>query len=443
MSAADYLRLHQARNDWIAQVNARIARFDALLSPTTPITAPLLAAVAPASALDPAQDAARDAAFVTANALLLRNTSVVNMLDGCALSIPCHLPGELPMGLMLWHGADRDDALLNLGLLAESSLLTEALRQGAQRASATALLNHAQRLPATPLPLFNSASTRALEQAALAWHPQPSLMQRAGRACAQLAQALAPHAQHMWVLCGPGNNGGDGLAAAAILAAQGREVDPDLAGPARTLQQRHLGRAAASTKPSHSLERHAPGPAAARPHRGCPAWPGLAQPGSGQPRIAALLQHSYASPATVLAVDLPSGLQADTGLWQAGYAPQTPHHSPSHQQRHTLSLLTLKPGLFTADGRDAAGQIWFDDLGLGQLPIALQPCAHRLAAPPCCTDHGRIGGPSPRQSRRAVLAMCWSLAARACKRGRPCKARRFWPPVPPCTMARAGCFCTC
>ena len=134
MSAADYLRLHQARNDWIAQVNARIARFDALLSPTTPITAPLLAAVAPASALDPAQDAARDAAFVTANALLLRNTSVVNMLDGCALSIPCHLPGELPMGLMLWHGADRDDALLNLGLLAESNLLTEALRQGAQRA---------------------------------------------------------------------------------------------------------------------------------------------------------------------------------------------------------------------------------------------------------------------------------------------------------------------
>ena len=40
----------------------------------------------------------------------------------------------LPMGLMLWHGAGRDDALLNLGLLAESSLLTEALRQGAQRA---------------------------------------------------------------------------------------------------------------------------------------------------------------------------------------------------------------------------------------------------------------------------------------------------------------------
>lgn len=52
-----------------------------------------------------------------------------------------------------------------------------------------------QRLPATPLPLFNSANTRTLEQAALAWHPQPSLMQRAGRACAQLAQALAPHAQ--------------------------------------------------------------------------------------------------------------------------------------------------------------------------------------------------------------------------------------------------------
>lgn len=131
MSAADYLRLQHNRQDWMARVNARIAGFDALLSPTTPITAPLLAAVAPASGT--AQDAQRDAAFFTANSLLLRNTSVVNMLDGAALSIPCHLPGELPMGLMLWHGAHRDDALLNLGLLAESALLGYAQAQGAQR----------------------------------------------------------------------------------------------------------------------------------------------------------------------------------------------------------------------------------------------------------------------------------------------------------------------
>src|SRR5574344_3159410 len=73
-------------------------------------------------------------------------------------------------------------------------------------------------------PLLNTAQTRQVEQAALPQHLQPSLMQRAGQACAQLARALAPHAQRAWVLCGPGNNGGDGLVAAAHLAAAGLQV---------------------------------------------------------------------------------------------------------------------------------------------------------------------------------------------------------------------------
>ncbi len=133
IGAADYIALQRARQRWIAQVEAAIAGFDALLSPTTAITAPRLADVAPATGQDAAQDAQRDAAFFTANALLLRNTSVVNMLDGCAISLPCHLPGELPMGLMLWHGRDRDDAVLALGQLVETCLLEYAHRQGAQR----------------------------------------------------------------------------------------------------------------------------------------------------------------------------------------------------------------------------------------------------------------------------------------------------------------------
>ena len=64
----------------------------------------------------------RDAEFFRVNALLLRNTSVVNMLDGCALSLPCHEAGELPVGLMVWHGALRDDPVLNIGLLIEQEL---------------------------------------------------------------------------------------------------------------------------------------------------------------------------------------------------------------------------------------------------------------------------------------------------------------------------------
>ena len=61
-----------------------------------------------------------DEEFFRVNALLLRNPSVVNMLDGCAISIPCHAPGELPVGLMIWQSAMRDDTVLNIALQARS-----------------------------------------------------------------------------------------------------------------------------------------------------------------------------------------------------------------------------------------------------------------------------------------------------------------------------------
>lgn len=125
MSAADYLDLVRARRAWIARMGSAIDGFDALLSPTVPIAAPTIASLAPADGTDAAQDAARDAAFQRANALLLRNTSMVNMLDGCALSLPCHVRGELPVGLMVWHGALRDDAVLNIGLHIEEALLEQ------------------------------------------------------------------------------------------------------------------------------------------------------------------------------------------------------------------------------------------------------------------------------------------------------------------------------
>ena len=124
VSAADYIDLLQARPRWIAQMEAAMAGFDALLSPTVPIVAPTIASVAPADGRDAEADAARDKEFTRVNGLLLRNTSVINMLDGCALSLPCHAPGELPVGLMAWHGAMRDDAVLQLGLLIEQALDT-------------------------------------------------------------------------------------------------------------------------------------------------------------------------------------------------------------------------------------------------------------------------------------------------------------------------------
>jgi Asp-tRNA(Asn)/Glu-tRNA(Gln) amidotransferase A subunit family amidase len=114
MAAHDYIHLLQARVDWIRRMEKRLQGFDAVLSPTTPITAPLLSTVAPGTE--------RDAEFFRVNALLLRNPSAINTLDGCAISLPCHAPGELPVGLMAWHAAMHDDTILQLALLLEPLL---------------------------------------------------------------------------------------------------------------------------------------------------------------------------------------------------------------------------------------------------------------------------------------------------------------------------------
>ncbi|HET8746226.1 MAG TPA: amidase [Ramlibacter sp.] len=114
MKAYEYIELQRARSAWVRAVEQALAGFDAVLSPTVPIVAAPIADVAPGSE--------HDEAFFRINALLLRNTSVVNMLDGCAISLPCHAPDELPVGLMAWHGALHDDAILNLAIQIENLL---------------------------------------------------------------------------------------------------------------------------------------------------------------------------------------------------------------------------------------------------------------------------------------------------------------------------------
>ena len=111
MSAADYIDLIAARRAWIARMEAAIAPWDVLLSPTVAVVAPVLPPLV-----------ADDAAFFATNGLLLRNPAVVNFLDGCALSLACHAEDELPVGLMLWAAALRDDAVLEAALAVESAL---------------------------------------------------------------------------------------------------------------------------------------------------------------------------------------------------------------------------------------------------------------------------------------------------------------------------------
>ena len=94
--AAAYVRLMAGRADWISRVAARTAEFDALLMPTVAITAPPIAAFA------------EDKEYFRLNFLILRNTSVINFLDRCAITLPIQPPGTAPVGLMVVgeHGAD-------------------------------------------------------------------------------------------------------------------------------------------------------------------------------------------------------------------------------------------------------------------------------------------------------------------------------------------------
>lgn len=111
ISAADYIDRLQARRRWITQVEASALDIDAFICPTVPMVAP---------PLQPLLD--DDEAFFATNARLLRNPSVVNYLDGCALSLPCQAEGELPVGLMVWAPALHDDTVLDVSLAIERAL---------------------------------------------------------------------------------------------------------------------------------------------------------------------------------------------------------------------------------------------------------------------------------------------------------------------------------
>jgi aspartyl-tRNA(Asn)/glutamyl-tRNA(Gln) amidotransferase subunit A len=95
--ATHYIELIRGRADLIRRVAAVSGHYDALIMPTVPIVAPPLALLE------------AEEQFRAVNVLVLRNTTIANMLDRCAISIPCHRGGDAPVGLMLVgeHGADR------------------------------------------------------------------------------------------------------------------------------------------------------------------------------------------------------------------------------------------------------------------------------------------------------------------------------------------------
>lgn len=111
LSAADYIDVLHARTAWIAEVQAQVADHDALVMPTVPVIAPKLA-----------ETAASDEVYTQTNLLILRNPTLINFLDGCAISLPCHRPGDAPVGLMLAAPRLHDQRLLAISLAVEAAL---------------------------------------------------------------------------------------------------------------------------------------------------------------------------------------------------------------------------------------------------------------------------------------------------------------------------------
>jgi aspartyl-tRNA(Asn)/glutamyl-tRNA(Gln) amidotransferase subunit A len=110
VSAADYIDLLQMRKSLIARADVRLAPYDAVVMPTTAITPPRIA------------DLADDQAFTKANLLSLRNCTLINMIDGCAISLPCHREGDAPVGLMLAASGGSDRRIFELAAAMEDAI---------------------------------------------------------------------------------------------------------------------------------------------------------------------------------------------------------------------------------------------------------------------------------------------------------------------------------
>ena len=250
-------------------------------------------------------------------------------------------------------------------------------------------------------------------------------MEAAGLAVARAALALAPHAQQVQVWAGPGNNGGDGLVAARHLHAAGKHVLVTMLGnPARlpadaeaALAHAHAAGVRVRSSADGDADADAPSPDLV-----IDALLGLGARRAPEGDIAAAIAAINASSAPVLAVDLPSGLHADTGAVLGADAVRA---------TATLCLLTLKPGCFTHQGRDHAGDIWLANLGVNTGP----PSAW-LSGPPTlrtrahATHKGSHGDVAVVGGAAGMVGAAWLAARAALAAG---AGRVFCSPLDPAT----------
>jgi ADP-dependent NAD(P)H-hydrate dehydratase / NAD(P)H-hydrate epimerase len=230
-----------------------------------------------------------------------------------------------------------------------------------------------------PSALYTAAQVRELDRRAIEDHGIAgyTLMERAGQAAFDTLRRRWPGAQRLGVLCGPGNNGGDGYVIARLARAAGLAVWlVEAADPGRLKGDAARARADWTAAGGEPLTAGA-------------AWPGAdvlvdALLGTGldravEGRFAGLIDAINAAGLPVLAVDIPSGLNADTGavLGRAVRAAVT------------VSFIGLKTGLFTGEGPTRCGEVLFDDLAVpADVRTGMVPAAERLDAA-CLARLGR------------------------------------------------------
>ena len=255
-----------------------------------------------------------------------------------------------------------------------------------------------------PLPLFDIAATSRIECIHAASPDSESLMQRAGVAVARLTIALAPHARLIWIPCGPGNNGGDGLEAALHLHRMGKQVLVSELPSARSRVGDALKAHQRAIQAGVVFQAHVP----VRFDFCVDALFGIGKSGDFDSVCQTWIAQINASTGRVLSVDMPTGLQADTGV-AANHAVQADF---------TLSLLTLKPGLFTADGRAFSGDIWFNALDTAhtELPAAYLGGTPQKEHRPHNTHKGSFGDVAVIGGDTGMVGAAL-LAARAALRG--------------------------
>jgi len=223
-----------------------------------------------------------------------------------------------------------------------------------------------------PRAVYSVAGVRELERRAIEQHGIESyeLMSRAGAAAAALLRERWPNARRVVVICGVGNNAGDGLVVARLAREAGLEVCAGLVVPRERLKGDAARAAADFESTGGVLEPFTAGALAG----GDVVVDGLL--GTGLDRLVtgdflAAIEAMNAAAAPILALDVPSGLDADTG-WPQGAAVRA---------AATITFIGLKQGLFLGGGVDFTGDLVCDDLGLpSELLSAVTPRLERLGA---------------------------------------------------------------